>query len=424
VAGKVFWYFLPVVLFRRTLNFNLMHRARSPLTIIFLTIFIDLLGFGLVIPVLPFYAESYGATPLTVGFLAMSYSLMQFIFAPFWGRISDRIGRRPIILLGLAGSCIAFLMFGLAQSLVMLFVARALAGLLTSASLPAAQAFIADSTTPENRAKGMGLIGAAFGLGFIFGPAMGGLLTKYGYSTPAFVASALTGLNFIWAVIQLPESHPHQNRRITPHYLSPSQLKLTFGDPRLAFLLAIFFVHFFAFASMESTFALFNEHQVGLKAFGVGALLAEVGIIAALIQGVFTGKLTKKFGEITLAISGIFLMGLGLLLTAFTHTISGMMMVVPLYALGSALSNPSLASLISRCASPERQGITMGTSQGIGALGRVLGPLFGTWLFQRYAPAAPYYAGAAIMALIWLATLIRLRPTVTPVLDHAPAIPD
>jgi MFS transporter, DHA1 family, tetracycline resistance protein len=399
-----------------------MHRLRSPLTIIFITIFIDLLGFGLVLPALPFYAESYGATPLTVGLLSMSYSLMQFLFAPLWGRISDRIGRRPVILMSLAGSCVAFLVFGLARSLTMLFVARSLAGMITSASLPAAQAFIADSTTPENRARGMGLIGAAFGLGFIFGPAVGGLLTKCGYGTPALVASSLAGLNFVWAYLQLPESLHHEKRRINPHYLSPSQLKLTFGDPRLAFLIAIFFMHIFAFSKMESTFALFNEHQVGLGAFGVGALLAEVGVIAAFIQGVMIGRLTKWFGEIRLLIWGVFLMGAGLLLTALVHTLLGMILVVPLYALGAALSNPALGSLISRSASPERQGITLGTSQGIGALGRVLGPVVGTWLFQKFSPAAPYFSGAVLMAIVWIISMVRLRAVVEPVLNHAQAV--
>ena len=178
----------------------------AKLGILFLTIFIDLLGFGLIIPALPFYAESYGASYIVIGLLSASYSLMHFLFSPLWGRLSDRIGRRPVMLIGLAGSAVAFLMFGLAKSLFMLFAARLLSGILSSATLPTAQAYIADTTSVEDRAKGMGLIGAAFGLGFIFGPALGGVLTKYGYGFPALVASGLSTLNFIWAVWKLPET--------------------------------------------------------------------------------------------------------------------------------------------------------------------------------------------------------------------------
>ncbi len=389
----------------------------SPLSIIFITIFVDLLGFGLVIPALPFYAESYGASPVTIGLLSMSFSLMQFLFAPFWGRISDRVGRRPIILLSLAGSCGAFLIFGLAQSLSLLFVARILAGILSSASLPTAQAFIADSTTPENRAKGMGLIGAAFGLGFIFGPALGGLLTRFGYGTPALVASGLAGANFVWAYFSLPESLHEKHRRVTASYLSPSRLKETFGDGRMALLLAIFFLHVFAFSNMESTFALFGEHRIGLTAFGVGALLAEVGIIAAIVQGLMTGALTRKFGEVNLTIAGLGIMALGLFLTAVVTTLAQMIAVVPLCALGSALMNPAMSALISRTAPPEKQGATLGVAQGLGALGRTAGPLCGTWLFQHYSPAAPYHAGGAILALLLIICLLKLPPLMTAIVE-------
>ncbi len=395
-------------------------RSRSPLTIIFITIFVDLLGFGLVLPALPFYAESYGASPITIGLLSMSYSLMQFIFSPMWGRISDRVGRRPILLMGLAGSCAAFLVFGLAQSLALLFVARTLAGILSSASLPTAQAFIADTTTPENRAKGMGLIGAAFGLGFIFGPALGGLLTKYGYGFPAIVAAILAGGNFVWAYFQLPESLHYTKRSINPHYLSPSHLKTVFANKRLAFLLIIFFLHVFAFSNMESTFALFGEHRIGLNAFGVGALLAEVGIIAAVIQGLLIGRLTKKFGEVNLAIAGIFIMCAGLFLTTLAHSVMAMVLVVPLYALGSALTNPTMSALISKSVIETRQGMTMGVMQGLGALGRVLGPIAGTGMFQAISPSAPYHIGGALLAVAGIACWVRLPSLVKQTIGDDP----
>jgi MFS transporter, DHA1 family, tetracycline resistance protein len=392
--------------------------AKSPLAIIFITIFIDLLGFGLVLPALPFYAETYGATPLMVGLLTMTYSLMQLLFSPMWGRISDRVGRRPIILIGLAGACGAFLVFGLAKSLLWLFIARTLAGILSSASLPTSQAFIADSTTPENRAKGMGLIGAAFGLGFIFGPALGGLLTKtaLGYALPALVASGLAGANFIWAYFRLPESLHHSKRTHSRSYLSPTLLKETFGNHRIAFLLTIHTLHVFAFANMESTLALFGEHQVGMSAFGMGGLLAEVGIITVIIQGLFIGKLTKRFGEVSLTITGVFFMALGLLLNTQVTTIAGFIAVVPFYAFGSALTNPTLGSMISRSSSDTKQGGTMGVAHGLSAAARVLGPICGTWLFQTLSPEAPYYVASSVLAVVWIITLLKLRRTMQPVL--------
>ena len=183
----------------------------SPLLIIFITVFIDLLGFGIIIPLLPFYAEHFGASALIVGLLSSSFSLAQFLFAPFWGRLSDRIGRRPVILIGLLGSALSYAFFALATSLPMLFVARSLAGI-AGANIPTAQAFIADTTTAETRARGMGLIGAAFGLGFIFGPAIGGFLSHWGYAAPAWFAAALSLANFVAAVFLLPESRPPHAR--------------------------------------------------------------------------------------------------------------------------------------------------------------------------------------------------------------------
>jgi MFS transporter, DHA1 family, tetracycline resistance protein len=386
---------------------------KSPLAIIFITIFLDLLGFGLILPALPFYAESYGASYITIGLLSMSYSLMQFVFAPMWGRLSDRFGRRPILLISLSGSSISFLIFGFADSLVWLFVARAMAGVLSSASLPTAQAFIADSTLPEDRAKGMGLIGAAFGLGFIFGPVVGGLLTEYGYGFPAFVAAALSGGNFIWAWIKLPETLKTPGKSNGRHsYLSPALIKEALTTPTLVFLASVFFVHIFAFSGMESTFALFCEHRAGLDAFHVGVLLGEVGIIAAVVQGLMIGRLTRRFGEVHLTHSGLLLMGIGLLATTVAHSLVGMIVVMPLYALGSSLLNPSLASLLSRSADKDKQGMTMGVAQGFSALGRVFGPPSSTAMFQWISPAAPYFVGAALLlgsliaTLTWLGRLI------------------
>ena len=233
----------------------------SPLVIIFLTVFIDLLGFGIIIPLLPFYAESYGASAFTVGLLGTSYSLMQFLFSPVWGRLSDRIGRRPIILIGLAGSCASYMVLALAESLPLIFIARIVGGI-AGANIPTAQAYIADVTTPENRAKGMGLVGAAFGLGFIFGPALGGILSHLGPAAPMWSASALCGANLVAAFLLLPESrHANPARATLGRW---EALRRAMHDRRLVLLLALYFIVTAAFSGFEATFALVQRAAVRL----------------------------------------------------------------------------------------------------------------------------------------------------------------
>ncbi len=377
----------------------------SKLAILFLTIFIDLLGFGLIIPALPFYAESFGASFLTIGVLSASYSAMHFLFSPLWGRLSDRLGRRPVLLIGLAGSAIAFLMFGLAESLLMLFVARILAGILSSATLPTAQAYIADTTSEADRAKGMGLIGAAFGLGFIFGPAVGGILTKYGYGFPALVASGMSALNFIWAYWKLPETQSEQSHGVHRSLLSISSLRELFSVPMLGILIGVFFVQVYAFSQMEATFALFCEHRLSLDAVHVGWILAEVGVISAIVQGALMGKLVRAFGEAPLARTGLLLMALGLGVMGFVQSTPQLVAVAPLLAIGSALMNPTINSLISKAAPPGKQGLTMGAAQSIAALGRVFGPPSGTALFQFVGLSAPYWVGGLMMGAVALVKL-------------------
>lgn len=291
-------------------------------------------------------------------------------------------------------------MFGLATTLEMLFAARILAGILSSATLPTAQAYIADTTSPEDRAKGMGLIGAAFGLGFIFGPAVGGVLTQYGYGFPALVAAALSGLNFFWAVWKLPETKTNTAHESERKLISITAIREIFALPTLAILVGIFFVQIYAFSQMEATFALFSEHRLGLDAVHVGWILTEVGIISALIQGVMMGALVRRFGEVLLARTGLVIMAVGLIATGMVVTTMQMVIVVPLLAIGSALTSPTLNALISKAAPDDKQGLTMGTAQSLGALARVFGPPSGTGLFQLFGPSAPYYVGGVLMASI------------------------
>lgn len=385
------------------------NRPRSPLLLIFVAIFIDVFCFGLILPSLPFYAETYGATPFVIGALSTSYSFMQFVFAPLWGRISDRVGRRPILIAGLAGSAAAYALFGIGGQLGVLFAGRALGGIVSGAVFPAAQAYIADITPPEERARGMGLFGAAFGLGFIFGPALGGWLSGYGHGIPAMLAAAVCVLNTLWVFRFLPESLHPSSRTITPSYLSPARLKETFGRPHLAALLIIYFLAVFSLSNMESTFALYNEHHVGLGAAAVGTLLAEVGIMAVIVQGFLVGRLSKRFGESRLATIGIFISAVALGLTTQVQTYVGMAIIVPFFAIGSGLAYPSIIAMISRSVGAEQQGATLSIGQGMAAFGRVLGPLWGTWLFGYYAPTTPYWVGSGIMLLVGVAAAVYLR---------------
>jgi DHA1 family tetracycline resistance protein-like MFS transporter len=297
-------------------------------------------------------------------------------------------------------------MFGLAASLEMLFAARILAGILSSATLPTAQAYIADTTSAEDRAKGMGLIGAAFGLGFIFGPAVGGVLTQYGYGFPALVASGMSTLNFFWAIWKLPETLTRTSHESERKLLSMTALREIFSLPMLAVMVGVFFVQIYAFSQMEATFALFSEHRLGLDAVHVGWILTEVGVISAIIQGALMGRLVRRYSEAGLARTGLVIMAIGLIATGMVMTTTQMILAVPLLAIGSALTSPTLNALISKAAPPEKQGLTMGTAQSLGALARVLGPPSGTGLFQFLGTSAPYFVGGILMAG---ASLVKLK---------------
>src|SRR5918993_4067105 len=272
---------------------------RSPLIVIFTTVFIDLVGFGIVIPVLPFYAEGtlFNATPRTVGLLFASYSIMQLIFSPVLGGLSDKYGRRPVLLLSIIGTGIGFLVLGLATTLVMLFIGRILDGI-TGGNISTAHAYIADITTEENRAKGMGLIGAAFGLGFIFGPAIGGILSRWGVHVPFIFAGALALANATLLYFVLPETvgpgHPARRSAAAGRW---AQLAAALRRPSLAFVLAVYFLFVTAFSVMTSSFGLFTLYRFGFDAHDTGWIFAFVWVVGALVQGGLIGRLVNAFGD-------------------------------------------------------------------------------------------------------------------------------
>ena len=382
---------------------------RSPLVVLFVTVFIDLIGFGIVLPLLPFYAQHFGANALLVGLLSTSFSLMQLLFAPVWGRLSDLVGRRPVILVGLLGSSISYLTFALAPSLTILFLSRILAGI-AGANISTAQAYIADSTQPENRAKGMGLIGAAYGLGFTVGPAIGGILSQYGYAVPAFLASALALANFGAAWWLLPESrNPSEVTYRIERGLNWQRLRTGIQHPELGVFLILFFIATFAFANLEATFALMTARKFGFDARANGYLFAYIGVLITVVQGGLTGRLAKRFGERRLISVGLFCMIFGLGLLPYSLGLKSLLLVLVVLVGGQGSTNPSISSLISQSASTEDQGGILGVAQSLASLARILGPIWGGFTFDALGFQYPYLTGSLFMAVAFSLSLLAAR---------------
>ena len=401
-------------------------KAKRPLLVAFVTIFLDLLGFGIIIPIQPFFAESFGATATLVTLLGATYSLMQFLFSPFWGRLSDRVGRRPIILFSVAISAVGHFVFATATGLVTLFLARAVAGF-GNANLGTAQAIIADSTSGADRAKGMGLIGAAFGLGFIFGPAIGAFLGQHHPTTPLFAAGGLAVLNFILAYLFLPETLAKEDAAPANRGSTLGQLRALGRHVNVTAILWITLVGTIAFAQMEQAIALFIEHiwvtdtslasndRIRVASKLTGLFLVAVGITAAVIQGGLIGRLNRRFGEISLIRTGLVIMTFALAAIPLVgQTGSFLLLVValaPFMASGSAIMMPSKNSLLSRSVPSNEQGAVMGLNQSASALGRVIGPTFAGVLFDLNHEY-PFYVGAALM-VVTCGLSLRLRPGTT-----------
>lgn len=408
-------------------------KNKGALFIIFITIFIDLVGFGIILPILPFYAETFGANATQIGLMAASFSLMQFIFAPFWGRLSDRVGRRPIIIMSLFFSSISLVFFGAAQNLIMLFAARIFAGIFM-ANFSAAQAYIADITTPEERAKGMGLVGAAFGLGFIFGPSIGGLLssqhillglenlflsltniditgmlTSHPYQIPAYFAAVLAFINTLGAIKYLPESRSAEDlvaakiEQKTGH----SRLELmkkSVLDPVVGLFVILYFLITLAFANLEATFALFTERVHHYSSADNGYLFAYIGVVIAFVQGGLIGPLTKRFKEAPVLIAGLLIQGTAFLFLPYTTSLMTLLIVIGLLSAGNGLTNPTLQSLISRNTDKNKQGGVLGITQSFGSLARVIGPAWGGFFFDEIGISAPYWSGGLLLLICaWLA---------------------
>jgi len=397
---------------------------RSPLIVIFTTVFIDLVGFGIVIPVLPFYAEgtAFGATPRIVGLLFASYSIMQLIFSPVLGGLSDKYGRRPVLLLSIIGTGIGFLILGLATTITMLFFGRILDGI-TGGNISTAQAYIADITTEENRAKGMGMIGAAFGLGFIFGPAIGGILSRWGIHVPFYFAAAMCFANALLLYFTLPETvtadHPAKNRAGGRSW---REVGRALKQPKLAFVLVIYFLFIVAFSIMTTSFSLYTMFRFGYDAQHTGYLFAYVGLIAVVIQGGLIGRLVKRFGELPLVMVGALCFAISLFAVPFVGPaaggLAGLLIGGGVFSMGNSLATPALTSLASKSVGAAQQGIVLGVTQSTASLARAVGPSLAALLISSsiahlgadgllhymsdHSLFVTFWTGAAIMLLAFL----------------------
>ena len=398
-------------------TFHTPPRRRALLTV-FLTILLDLIGFGMILPFLTFYAQEFQATPFEIGLLFSSYSLTQLLCAPLLGRLSDRVGRRPVLLASIAGSVVCYVIFALAPSYAVLLLARALSGV-AAANYAIAQAYMADVSAPQERAKAMGLVGAAFGLGFVLGPALGGILEQLGTVSShlaslgprlvPFAAAVLAALNLLIAFFSLPESLSPELRRGAASrggsWLGFSDLRAVWRDTPLRGLMVLFFLVMLCFSMMETTLALFCQARFGFGARQTSWLFVFVGVVLVIVQGGLLGRLVRRFGERRLILSGIVLMALGLLLLPLTP------MAIPavwsklwllflslfLLAVGNGIHNPSTTGLLSRLTDESSQGSTIGLSRSFGALARILGPPAGTLIFGAAGAGWPFWSAGLLM---------------------------
>lgn len=371
-----------------------------PLFVIFITLFVNLVGFGIIIPLLPFYAQTFGASPMVIGLLFASFSVSQLFASPVLGDLSDRWGRRPILIFSLLGTVVSFAMLAAAQSLAMLFAARIVDGL-SGGNITTARAYIADITAPEDRARAFGILGAAFGLGFIVGPALGGLFSQISYTAPILAAAAITVVATVLAYFWLPETvHRTEARGASPW----KALVEIGGRANLRILFGIDFVYWTAFAVYQTTFALFGARRFGFDAAETGYLLAAFGFFGVLVQGVLVGRIAASLGETRTLSLGLAAAALGWGGSAFTHSVPVFIAMLLPGALGIGLCSATLSSLISKAAGPHEQGRVQGAAGALESLGRTLGPVWGNGTLQVYGEGASY--GSAAVALAAASALV------------------
>jgi len=385
-------------------------KKKSALSLIFLTVFIDLLGFGILIPILPTFAKIELLVDETaIGVVVAVYSIVQFLFNPILGKLSDKYGRKPIIVISLFINAIGYVLFAFTTSYIILLVARIVAGI-GGSSISVAQAYIADVTTKDNRAKGMGVIGAAFGLGFVFGPLMGGFLASYGYMVTGFASATFSILAFIVTIALLPESNVNRKtiNGTKRKLIDVDGLKNVFAKPERATLIFLFFVLTFSFANIYGTFALLGLQVYGFSDMQNGFMFGIIGLTSAIVQGGLIGRISKVVSKKNILKFGSFFIMTALALIPYGDTFLGLAIICIFLSIGTGLFQPTVLSLISEVTPEDEQGVTLGVNQSVSAMARVLGPLWGGFAFEFLGYPFPFLTGAAFTLIIFIVTLFYI----------------
>lgn len=384
--------------------------------IIFLIIFVNLLGFGIILPLLPYYVESFGAGAITIGLITAAYSLFQIISAPILGELSDKFGRRPVLLISIFGTAVSFGLLGIANSIPLLFLSRIIDGV-TGGNISTAQAYIADITTKENRTQGMGIMMAASSLGFILGPAVGGLLSVYGYAVPAFVAGAVALLATILTFFFLPES---LKRDVSVKKVEGKKKRSIFSvkdfydaltHPEVGLMLSISFMTMFAFSLMQGTFALFTEHSLHLTAQTNGLIFAYLGLVGIIVQVFLLKRVLKLLPEHRIVTIAIALFAISLALIAISSNLLMLLIAVTILAIANGVSGPVIAGHISKLTPDNEQGNIAGMNQSVGSVARLFGPLLGTFFYSQLGMKSPYFIATGILVLTFVYGIKKLKPT-------------
>ena len=374
-------------------------KLKKEFLIIFIIQITEVLGFSLILPFLPFYAEELGATPFVVGLILTSFSLFQFISAPIMGRLSDHYGRKPLLIFSQLSTFLSFIILGFAGSLKMIFLSRIVDGLLGS-NFTIAQAYLSDISTKEQRSRIFGLSGMAFGFGFLVGPAIGGFLSQFSYSIPAFLAAGVSFITILTTLIFLPETVKRKKEiKLDLEIFSLSQFKKYFSKPKIANRLWIFFTFILTHALWVSTFALYAKRQLNFNSSDIGYMLAYIGLITIILRGFLLGKIIKLFGENRLKIIGILLVIIGLLFSALVTNWWMFLGVMTLFAVGNGFSRPLLTAGISKSVSGQEQGAILGVSNSLESLSRIIGPLAGGFIINYFPPGVLGLISASVMTI-------------------------
>jgi DHA1 family tetracycline resistance protein-like MFS transporter len=370
-----------------------------PLLVIFLTVFVNLVGFGIIIPLLPFYAGTFGASPIAIGLLFASFSVSQLMASPILGELSDRYGRRPVLIFSLLGTVVSFVMLALAHGLAMLFAARIVDGL-SGGNITTARAYIADISTEENRAKSYGVLGAAFGLGFIVGPALGALFAEISYTAPIWAAAVITIVASVLAWVWLPETRHTAHAGGPMPWRALGELR---GRPHLRLLLSVDFIYWCAFAVYQTTFALFGARRFGFDATHIGYLLSGFGFLGVVVQGGLVGPIVMRLGAKPTLVIGLLFAALGWGGSALTTSLPIFLAMLVPGAIGIGLCNATLSTLISTAAGRHEQGRVQGAAGALESLGRTIGPVWGNGALQLVGEGTAF--GSAAIVLVGAAAL-------------------